>query len=376
MKNRTKGSLYSFAAIILALSMILTACGGNQTSSTSNAKGNGNKTGGKSTELIFGIAVPASHVINVKGIEPWAEKVKQETNGSATINIQAGGVLGGTKTVIQDVSGGVYDIGLAVGKFFPDSPLFKSTVLDLPFLFSKSDDHLLKAKIAKKFMEKYLEEDLKKLGVKIVSIYLSDPAVLASTKPIRTVEDLKGKKTQFDLPSYEPLFKSWGAVPVSMAIEDIYSGLEKGTMDVAIYAFGGMYSQKFYEPAPYITNLPVSNSVQAVIMNQAKWDSLSPETQKKFDESLDANLEEALNVAYADGAKESKEKIKAELKGKGEIIELSPKELAKFTAPAEAVWKEWIKEADKKGYDGKKLVDGVLKIMEEEGLEPPFEFKN
>jgi TRAP-type transport system periplasmic protein len=370
MKKQRNVSFYGLTSIILALMLILAACGGNKTSNN----GSETESGGKdTTKLIFGMAIPAAHPINKNGAEPWAKTVKEETEGLVEIDIQPGAVLGSSASVLQDVSGGVYDIGFVIGQSFPDTALFKTTVLNLPFMFANTDDHLLRAKIGQKFVDKYVEEDLEKLGVKLMGIYFSDPAVLLSPKPIQKVDDLKGKLTQLQAPNWLPILNGWKASPVSVAIEDIYTSLERGTLDVGVYALGGMYSQKFYEVAPYITNIPISIAAQAVVMNPDKWKSLSPELQKQFDETLNQDLEKLINESYANGAKDSFEKIKAEVQGKGEMIQPSEEEVRKFMGPAKDVWKQWIKEADKKGYDGQELMNGLLDIMKEEGIEPPFE---
>lgn len=369
MNKQRKRSFYSLTSILIVGMLILAACGSNETMNGGSAE----PTTQKPLELVFGMAIPAAHPLSKLAAEPWAETVKEETGGLVKVNIKPGGVLGSSTSVLQDVSGGVYDIGFVIGQAFPETPFFKTTVLNLPFLFANTDDHLLKSKIARKFMDEYVKADLETLGIKLMGVYMSDPAVIVSPDPIRTVDDLKGKLTLLQAPTWEPLLKSWGASPVSVAIEDIYTSLERGTLEVGVYAFGGMYSQKFHEPAPYVTNLPISTVLQAVVMNPDKWNSMSPELQKQFDENLNQKLETLINESYAKGAKDSYESIKEEIQGKGEMIEPSKEDLQGFMEPAKDVWKQWIEEADKKGYNGQELLDGLFEIMKEEGVEPPFE---
>ncbi|WP_209121009.1 TRAP transporter substrate-binding protein [Alkalihalobacillus sp. BA299] len=374
MNKKCKLSSYSLTLFILSLFLFLSACSGNEETNISNESSNKGEVTQKPVDLKFGMAVPATHPINALAAEPWTKTVEEETDGLVKVDIHAGAVLGSSTSVLQDVSGGVYDIGFVVGQFFPETPLYKTSVLDLPFAFANTDDHLVKAKIAQKFVDKYVKADLENLGVKIMGVYLSDPAVLLSSEPIRTVDDLKGKLTFLQGPQWQPIINGWGARPVSLSIEDLYTSLERGTLDVGVYALGGMYSQKLYEPAPYITNLPTSTATQFVVMNANQWNSMSPELQEQFSESFNPNIEELINNAYVKGREESFEKIKEEIEGKGEIIEPSEEELARFLEPAKDVWDQWIEEANKKGYDGQEIMQGFLQIMEEEGVEPPFEF--
>jgi TRAP-type transport system periplasmic protein len=360
----------------LILIFMLAACNGNTKSSSTKDPSNVDekKTEQKPVDLVFGSYVPAAHVANTEAFQPWSEYVNEESDGGVKIDFQPGGVLGGSSSVIPDVAGGVYDIGFSAAQFYPETPLFKVTILDLPFAFSNTDDHLKKVKVAQRYVDEYVKDDFEKLGVKLMGVYTTDPIVMFSSKPISSVADLKGKSTQLQAASWEPILNEWGALPVSVPLEEVYTSLDRGTLDVGVFATTGIYPNKLYEPAPYITDFPISSVTAAVVMNLEKYKSMLPEWQKRFEEEFNPKVEELINSMYASNVEKSRETLAAEIKGKGEFVKLSPEQKAGFMEPGKRVWETWVEEANKKGHNGKELLDGLLRIMEEEGIEPPFTF--
>ncbi|WP_209121018.1 TRAP transporter substrate-binding protein [Alkalihalobacillus sp. BA299] len=379
---KRKFILYFSIFTFIIMSLVLVACSGNQTTSNENQNVNQsqdeNKNHGTEEEPVdfkFGSWTPETHHTQINAFEPWAEYVAEKTGGLITVDVRGGSVLGGSQQSLQDVSGGVYDIGYTVAQYYPDTPLFKMTVLDLPFAFVNAEEHYQKkVKVAERFVDEYVREDFEELGVKLLGIYSSDPLTIFSSTPINSVEDLKGKKILLQGANWEPIITGWGGIPVSVAIEDLYTGLDRGTLDVSLYATAGAYSTKIYEPAPYFTNLPKSGVSAVSMMNLEKYKSLSPELQKTLDEELSPKLMELWQGSFINTMDQAVEQLANEIEGKGEVIVPTDEAAQGFMAPAEGVWKQWIEEANRKGYDGQELMDGFLRIMAEEGVEPPFEF--
>ena len=57
---------------------------------------------------------------------------------------------------------------------------------------------------------------------------------------------------------------------------------------------------------------------------------------------------------------------------KGEVIELTPEEEAKFRAAAKPVWEDWVKKANSKGLPGDEMMDYFKSLLEEAGVEVMF----
>src|SRR5690625_1875691 len=196
--------------IIIVLSISLAACGGatkNSSDVTSKISDNeDSKTSEQEPkELSFGIWTPETHMFVEKAAKPWIEYVSEKTNGSIEVSYQSGAVLGSSGQVMEDVGGGVYDIGHAINLTWVDTPLFKTSIVDLPFAFSNADDHLQAYNVAKRYVNEYALDSYEELGVKFMSMGVIDPNIILSKEPIRNMDDLKGKKVRVASKSWVPI---------------------------------------------------------------------------------------------------------------------------------------------------------------------------
>ncbi|USK68710.1 hypothetical protein [Peribacillus asahii] len=80
-----------------------------------------------------------------------------------------------------------------------------------------------------------------------------------------------------------------------------------------------------------------------------------------------------VNASFANSRELSIEKITKEVEGKGEVINPSEEEIQGFMEVGKEVWLNWIEDMNSRGYNGQELMDGFLRILEEEGVKPPFE---
>lgn len=370
--------------VLLSISIIvvISACGGKPVTTEGETQGTTEDSATWTTQeatkepikMVFGSTSPSANHINVNAYVPWSEYVAKETDGQIQITVQPNGVLGGAKEALQDIGGRTYDIGSVLTNYYPDTPLFIATAIDLPFAFINAEDHLQVYEVVKKYEEEFkLADAYEKMGVKLLGQAASDGYAFISKEPIRTVEDLKGKKVRVAASSWVPIIKSWGAIPVSINFADGYTALERGSLDVMVFSAVGTLASKFHEVAPYITDVSLLNFGSAIVMNAEQYNKLSDDLKKKFDGELGNKVVDLVMASYNSEKEKNYAIIAKEIKGKGEIIRLTPEERATFMEPAKAAWQEWVNSANKLGYDGKAALNGLVRIMKEEGIEPPFE---
>ena len=104
---------------------------------------------------------------------------------------------------------------------------------------------------------------------------------LISTKPIRTLADLKGKKiaaSGMQAQTLSPL----GAVPIAMSPPEQYEGMQKGTIDGNTASYSPIADFKFYEVAKYITLFPFGGKMQLQLINKNSWNKLPADIQAIF----------------------------------------------------------------------------------------------
>ena len=101
------------------------------------------------------------------------------------------------------------------GGYFPFASRYS---LDVPVLFNKYG------------LAEIWDEEYSKVGVKHISAGAWDPCHFATKEPIRSLDDLKGKRV-FTFPTAGRFMSRFGVVPVSLPWEDIEVAVQTGELD-------------------------------------------------------------------------------------------------------------------------------------------------
>lgn len=72
----------------------------------------------------------------------------------------------------------------------------------------------------------------------------------------------------------------WGATVFSIPPADTYTALQTGTVDCTYHVYPLVWAFKFYEVAPFITQLDDSAAFTFIGMNKAKWNQISEADRK------------------------------------------------------------------------------------------------
>ena len=161
-----------------------------------------------------------------------------------------------------------------------------------------------------------------------------------STKPIKTLDDLQGKKWRVE-GAWHDYYNMLGARGTALSGTEAYMGLKLGTIDVSQWDVSCVTGLKWHEVAPYRI-LGGQNEVQPghILVNMKTW------------KSLPANLKEALAGAGEDyfhalnGVYKGELATYNELVKNGKIIESQIDEAAD-KAHRDAAYKIWEKIANR-----------------------------
>jgi TRAP-type C4-dicarboxylate transport system substrate-binding protein len=93
--------------------------------------------------------------------------------------------------------------------------------------------------------------DEKVNGVLLATAFQTDQ-FLFSKRAVRTMDDLKGMKIRVHSVAIAQLTAGLGADPLTIAFAEVYTGLERGTLDGGFTAAGPGHSQKWYEVTKYL----------------------------------------------------------------------------------------------------------------------------
>jgi TRAP-type C4-dicarboxylate transport system substrate-binding protein len=155
------------------------------------------------------------------------------------------------------------------------------------------------------------------------------------------------------------LTRALGGAPVNIAFGEVYTALEKRTVDGAMTSATNAEPMKFFEVAKFLDYWYLTGAAQEwIVANQKAWDALPKDLQQAvLDGVKESNLEEK---EWAD-AIAFDERVRKRLPELGMTVVDPPKEeLDRARKAARSVWDTWL---TRTGADGKRGLDLALKAL-------------
>jgi len=131
-------------------------------------------------------------------------------------------------------------------------------------------------------------KELERMGIKLIATYPFSGQMLFCRKPLASLADLKGMKVRTNGPSAGDLVKALGGQPVSIAFGEVYTALERGTVDCGITGAGSGNGAKWTEVTTHLYNFPLSWSTSGYFVNLAWWNKLEPAIRAEFEKTFNA----------------------------------------------------------------------------------------
>src|SRR5512139_1649216 len=129
---------------------------------------------------------PPSATFPCVQMERWAKEVEKRTHGRVKVQTFPGGTLLAAKNIFDGVISGMADIGNFAMSYQPGRfPV--SEAVDLPMGFTSARAASL---VLYDLIDKYKPKEFEK--VKILTLFTCPPADFMTSKPVRTLKDLKG----------------------------------------------------------------------------------------------------------------------------------------------------------------------------------------
>jgi TRAP-type C4-dicarboxylate transport system substrate-binding protein len=261
-------------------------------------------------------------------------ELESKTGGDLKLRVYPGGVMGDDQAVLRKMRigqihlGGITGIGLGF--------VCKDTqVLGMPFLFDSYDevDYVL-SKVTEGFEQVFQEK-----GYVLISWSEIGFVHMMANKPIASLEALQGSKVW--MPEGDPVSRAVlqraGVSPIPLGISDVLLALQTGLVDVIYSPPIGAIALQWFTKVKYVTRVPLSYSVGAVVMTNKGFESIPTDHQYAFLETFRTNLA-ALNVQTR---KDNEEALLVMAQEGIEIVDVPPEELARFQGIAKEVTEEF-----------------------------------
>jgi len=315
------------SAILVGLALVLFGCG---------------KQAAEQPILIKFPHVTAPATPKGEAAERFKRLVEERLAGRVTVEVYPSAQLMSDDDSLDALAfGEIQMIAVSLSKF--DRLTHKFQIFDLPFLFP--DLAAVEKFQASEYGQSLLTSmvDSKLLGL---SFWHNGMKQFSGPVPMRTPEAANGLKFRImESDVLQAQILQIGGNPQKMAFGEVYQALQTGAVDAQENTWSNIYSSKFYEVQPYITETNHGYLGYLVAVNPDFWNGLPADVRSELDTivrevSVWANEESSL----------------IDLAGKQKIIESGQSEVIELTAEERAAWQQamhpvWDTFADSIGAD-------------------------
>lgn len=259
----------------------------------------------------------------------WAVKeTAARSKNDLKINITYGGVLATVGEIPTAIENGVIDMGNLVTPYFPDQFIINNAI---PFFWPQPKSQQVLGELMLKWHKEIpaFGNELAKYKLKLVAVRPLPPYGLICNKPIRKLEDFKGKRVRTFGVASPAMMEALGAVSVGMPDVEAYEAMNNNVLDCSVADIALVDAFKLQEVAKYFIDVPMGASWgHIIVMNTNKYASLSADQKKVIDSLQSDHSTELLRLFRA---KEEELKAKWAATKSVEIIKLPAEEFLKVT---------------------------------------------
>ena len=200
----------------------------------------------------------------VKKMRAAADEIDKLTEGRVTFKYYYGGSQGGDDKVLYKLK-----IGQLHGTTFSPAALQKPypdiNIYGLPFIFESEDE----VEYVRKLMDAKFERGLEEAGFVNFGFAGADFAMVLSNEPIRSHNDLKGKKfwvPEGDVFTYEAM-KALDLTPIPFEIANVLTALQTGLIDIVAIPPAAALIFQWHTKVKYVTQMPIIFTMHFMVID-------------------------------------------------------------------------------------------------------------
>lgn len=309
---------------------------------------------GADTVLTVANWLPPSHPLVSEVIVPMTTKIAEATGGTVKATILPA-PLGPPGAHFDFAVNGVADITFGVQGYNPGR--FKTTnIVELPFLGESAED----ISVAYwRVWEKYLKPAGEYDKVKVLAVFSHGPGeVFLKDGDMSAPDALTGRKIRVGGGIVHEIVSALGGVPVEGPSSKTYELLSQGVADGITFPYESVAYFKLIPQLSKAIAVPggLYNTSFYIVMNKAKWDSLTPEQQKQIDgvtgEALARMAGQMWDRADAAG--------RAQMEGKITVTPATEAQMAAWKTALQPLVDAKLAETASAGVDAKAAHDALL----------------
>lgn len=306
--------------------------------------------------LKFGFYPPITSYVNTEGMTPWIHDVEKASDGTLKIELFAGPTLGTERNMYERTLAGVAQI--AYSTFGPLASLFPQTqVATLPFVSANS--RVSSMALWRLYAKGVFGTEFDK--IKVLALFNYPSAVLNTSKPVKTLEDIKGMKLAVSSRTAAEVVAALGASPVTLTPPETYQGLSRGVAEGSVISWTAVKTFKLDDVTKYHVEAPLGEAPAFVFMNKAAYAGLPAKAKAAIDKYSSEAFSEKLGANNQAAAEGEAKRVAGELGHS--VAKLSAAQYALWDARIRSVIDAWVKQAP----DGAKVLAAYRDEMKKIG---------
>lgn len=381
MKAQSRKATWLLLAVALVLSLIAAACGGAAPTPAPPTKAPvapAPAAPAAPAPAATAAPAPAAAPVTLKFTSPlppppysaaviaeeWGKEVEKRTNGQVKFQFFHGGTLSKPQEELDAIQKGVAESGFVTLPYYPSKLPLGNFSYAVPF---GPDKATVMLEAATKLYDAVpeLKAEIERNNMKIIFLRVIGNYDIVSKSPIRTLDDLKGKKLA-SIGDYHPkIVQAGGGTPVAMPVAERYQALQTGVVEGSVLPLDLSVNSRFHEVAKNAIQVGLGAAYStAITINQDVWNKISPANQKII---LEVGAEAGKNLAGRTDKMIEDAIVTIKASG-GTIIDFPAPEKAKWAEKLPDFPAEWAKDMNGKGLPGTKVMETYFDIAAKAGF--------
>ncbi|MCZ7565321.1 MAG: TRAP transporter substrate-binding protein [Burkholderiales bacterium] len=296
------------------------------------------------TKLVIGTWAPPVHHINARLMPHLGKEIEKATGGRVTFEIKYN--LAPPPGYFEAVRDGVADVSWIFHGYNPGK-FVATQVMEMPGLGAGA---AAGSAAYWRVHQKYLAKADEHKGVMVIGLMTHGAGVIQSQKPINSWADLKGLKVRLPGGIASKVGEAFGAVAVTVPAPKVYETLSSRVAEAVFMPWETHKSFRLVEVTKHVVEFPgnLYDGSFAIILNAAKFNSLSPDDRKAVMSVSGEKLSAFAGSTWADADEVGRQAAKA---AGNTISTASPQMLGELKKVTVQIEEDWVKRASGKGYD-------------------------
>ncbi len=318
--------------LVLAFVLCFAACGSTATTTETKTEAPATTTDTPAStpeetyELVFAHIADENNSWHKAALK-FKELVEANSNGRIEVTIYPNNTLGSESEVLEMIQTGTCDITITADSLSTWAP--DIGFMGTPFML-ESLEHL--EKVVDGEVGQFIEQEiLDKAGMRCLTWLARGPRYLTSTVKVTSAEDLDDVVIRVpDVPMYVTTWQSFGAKPVPMALSEVFTSVQNGTINAQENPLSLIKSNGFAEVFPYCMETEHVRSWIYIVIGESKFQSLPADLQEVVTAAADEVQGYERELFLQDEAN-----LRAELEAAG--MEFVPVDTASFADKVPAI---------------------------------------